>query len=425
MGLWAALALTTARAAEPETLRDAWAAASVDDPRTAAAAERVEAADAALAATQALRAPVVMFEAGLTQLGATPAVRAALPPPLPADARLPLQQSGSSSYRGLASWPLYTGGRIAASIRAATAGTEAARALQTGVQADVRLAVARAYVDVLRTAARVAVLREQRDALAAHAADAGNLFRAGVVTRADAMAADVSLAEAERRRISAGTEHALARAAYNRQLSRPPHAPVDLADLSPPASPRAALEDLIAAALERREELAALRAESEAQAARAAARRAEAAPQLAITGGFTYQENRYQVHPGLWSIGIGLRWNVWDGGLVRRSAAALAAEARATARTLDDARADVRLHVLAESVRLDDAERRLTVAAAAREQAAASAGVARDQYVSGAAGATQALEAIGRLASAARDLCEARYDVVFGNLALARATGEL
>lgn len=419
------LAFVTACTARAETLQDAWVAAGASDPQIASAAALVDAASDRLAAARGARLPSVTVEAGYTALDSTPAVRAMLPPPIGLSETLPLQQGSYSSYRGFASWPLYTSGQLLASARAADAGLDAARKFDATTRIDVRFAVAQAYVDVLRARAHVAAVRRNRDALASHETDANNLAATGLATRADVLAASVALAEADRIIISSETDASIADESYNRRLSRALDAPVELAELTPKSAVRPPLETLVMRALEGRPEPAAVRADRDRLLAEAEAKRAAGMPQITVTGGYAYQENQYQVHPGLWSIGIGVRWNLWDGEVIRRSASALSASARAASHTLDGTLADIRLQVTTAYSRLRDAERRFSVAIRALELATENVTLAKDRYVAGTGTATEALDAVARLSTADRDALDARYDVVLHEMLLARATGDL
>ena len=411
--------------ASAETLRDAWASALGDDARLAAAAARVEASNEQWAAARAARLPSLAVDASLTQLDATPAVRAMVPGPFPFDAQFPLQQSRALAYRGTVVVPLYTGGRIDGEGRAAAsaaAGAEADVALST---AALRLEVAEGYVAVLRTGRGVRVARAASEALARHLTDATNLANAGAAARADVLAIGVALAEVERRLSSAMTAEIIAQASYNRALSRPLDAPVALEDIGAPESPRPPLATLLQRARDRRPELAELRAESASLAAQASVRRADTQPQVGLVGGYAFQENRSQVHEGLWSVGVAVRWAAFDGGIARREAGALAARARAAERTLDAVKADINLQIVTAQAAVIDAERRVRLSSAAIVSAEESLRVASDRYVTGVGAAVEALDAITRWTGAQQDRDAAEYDVAIGALRLACASGEL
>src|SRR5690606_40934143 len=80
--------------------------------------------------------------------------------------------------------------------------------------------------------------------LAAHLREVEDMYRGGSVPRNDFLAASVSLADAEQRRLQAENALDVARAAYNRALGRALVEPFDLdADL-PSIDPRVAEQSL-------------------------------------------------------------------------------------------------------------------------------------------------------------------------------------
>ncbi len=315
----------SASVAAAETLEQAWKVALTADYRLAATREQSGAAQETLEAAKAVRLPGFSLQAGYRMLENEPAARAHFGP-VPME--FPVAEKESLSWQAMATWPLYTSGRIRAGIEAADASLAAAHVRESAETQDLKLRVAEAYVAVLRARRGVAVAESHVASLASHARDVENLHEQGMVPRNDRLAAQVALADARQAAIQARNALDLARAAYNRQLGRPLAEPVELADLEPfPVA--GTLEQLTSRALERRPELRALGEQIRALERQAAVVRAENGPQLALSGGYGYQQNRYQVHEGQWQVELGLQWRLFDGGQVRHRAAATRRQAAA------------------------------------------------------------------------------------------------
>ena len=99
--------------------------------------------------------------------------------------------------------PLFTGGRISGSIAAAAARERGAGAQLRTATADVKLAVAGAYVDVLRTRKSHAVARSNVETLESLARDTASMFERELVPKNELLAVQVALADARQNELRA------------------------------------------------------------------------------------------------------------------------------------------------------------------------------------------------------------------------------
>jgi outer membrane protein len=237
----------------------------------------------------------------------------------------------------------------------------------------------------------------------------------------------VALADAEQRRLQAQNALDIARASYNRRLGRELSAPVDLAQEVRSLEPLAAraLEDLVATALATRAELAGFDAVAAGYEAQAAAKRAERLPQLTLSGGYTYLENSVLDREDFWSIGVGLRWNLFDAGRTSSASAALTQRSSAARHERDDFRASIELDVRRAWLTLGEARARVGVAQQAIAQADENLRVVSDRYRNGEGTNTEVLDAETLRSLSRRNLDDSRYDAIIAELRLARAVGIL
>jgi outer membrane protein TolC len=429
LALHVALAVTLAAAwpaARAETLQDAWNAALAADARLAATAARTNAGDAALAAARAERLPTVSAAATTSHWGNTPAFDFA-------GMGLPVVQPlfgghGLNVAATQVSLPLYTGGTLAGNVAAAAAERDSLARSAEGVRQDLKLAVAEAYIGVLRATSALDVARSNAASLAEHAADVEDMRRTGAVPANDQLAASVSFAEARQRELQALSTLEIARARYNRALGRPLDTPVVVEPLLEPlggATIAAPLAELVAAARAARPELAALEAAADALAARATVARGTHRPQLALNGGYAYLENRFLNREDFWFVSLGVRINVFVGGRGRHASAALEQQSAAVADERRDRAADIALEVHRASADLSTARARVEVAVSAVQQAEENLRVVRDRYRNGEGTNTEVLDAEALRAQSANSHDTARYDVRLAELTLARAIGAL
>ncbi|WP_114973418.1 TolC family protein [Rhodoferax ferrireducens] len=415
-----AAALLASNAAA-ESLQQAWDTALTVDRGLKASRESSAAAASLLEAAKSARLPNMALEAGYTALGETPAAKVDF---FGQSLQMPLAQRDSAAYRAMATLPLYTGGRITRGIDAATAGMDAARLGETADAQNLKLRVADAYVSVLRASRMLKVTESHVTSLEAHARDVGNLHEQGMVAKSDLLSVRVALADARQRQLQMANGLDLARAAYNRLLGRPLDQSVTLDDLSPEAT-QAQFHALTERALERRSELAALAHQIEAMRHQAAAVRGETAPQVALSGGYGYQENRYQVHQGQWMVTLGAKWNLFDGGVAGHRASAVEREAAALSEQRDELASIIALQVRQTWLDVEETRKRLIVTQSAIAQAKENLLVARDRYANGLATHTEVLDAETLRTGSESNHANALSDAALAGLRLKRATGEL
>lgn len=417
-GVLATLPLAGARA---ESLQQAWDIALSFDHSLRAARENTAAAASLLDAARSSRLPNLALEAGYTTLSEPLAFRAEL---LGQSLQLPVSQQDSAAYKAMAILPLYTGGRIGRGIDAAAAGLDAARLGETADVQNLRLRVADAYVGVLRLRRLLEIAESHVTSLESHARDVENFHEQGMVARTDLLSARVALADARQRGLQAANGADLASAAYNRLLGRPLDQAVVLDELSPDTEPQS-LPSLTEKALARRSEPAAVARQVEALRHQAAAVRGETAPQIAVSGGYGYLENRYLVDEGAWMVTLGARWTLFDGGLTGHRADAVERQAAALAEQRDDLVSLIALQVRQTWLDVEETRKRLAVTGSAVEQAEENLRVARDRYANGLSTHSEVLGAETLRAGSQGNHANALSDAALAGLRLRRATGEL
>ncbi len=404
-----------------ETLQQAWDTALHVDHRLRAAEEARAAAAEKLESARSARLPEVTLGAGYTALDNAPASKAHFGP---TPTTFPIGEKNSLSYQAQASIPLYTSGRIRHGIEAADAALGARTAEIESKRQDIKMAVAEAYVGVLRSASAMRVAKSHVASLRAHARDVANMYRQGMVSRNDLLSARVALADARQEAIKAQNALDLARAAYNRGLGRPLGQEVALDEIEP-ASVGMSLEELTEKALRQRAELTALRQNMTALQRQAAGVRAEKGPQVALSGGYTYKENAFQVHEGQWAVNLGVQWKLFDGGVIGHKAAAAERQAAASQEQIDDLVSRITLQVRQAWLDVQETEKRIEVTRQAVAQAEENLKVNRNRYENGLSTNTEVLDAETLRVRSQSNHDNAVYDAVLATLRLKRATGAL
>lgn len=403
-----------------ETLEEAWQIALENNHQIKAAVADTGASEQQLQAAEGQRFPEVNVGTGYTQFNETPAAKANF---AGQSAQFNTAQAGSVKAQALASVPLYTSGRISHSINAAEAALQAAQHNESSSELTVKMQVAEAYVAVLRTEGLLQVAQHHIESLSAHQKDVHNLFDQGVVPKNDALAANVELANAQQGGLKAHNQLDNARAHYNQLLDRQLTTTVTLQAQFPLAIV-GNLGELSNTALTQRPELLVLAQQIEALQQQAQSVNAASMPQVAINGGYQYQENRYQAFEGLWMVNVGVQWKVFDGSS-RHNSAAISQKAVAIKEQRDELAGMIGLQVRQAWLDSQEAQQRIVVTQQAIAQADENMKVTTDRYQQGLATNTEVLQAEELRTKTYDNFNNATYDAALAGLHLRRAVGVL
>lgn len=412
--------------ADAESLQDAWQTAMHQDLLLRASRDQVEAASEDLAAAKSARLPNVSASAGITRFNEAPAFDfsgAGVPATLPLFGNENMEMAGAN-----VTLPLFAGGSINRGIDAAAAALNAQTAQADATAQQVKLDVARHYINVLRAQRALDVADSTVKSLSAHVADVEDMFESGAVARNDLLSAAVSLADSEQRRLQARNALDLANAAYNRALGRDLGAPVNLDENLPEVDSQLdlnSLETLTRTAVTSRPELGQYEAAADALRSRSEATRGKTRPQLALTGGYTSLQNEFLNRDDYWMVGIGVEWNLFDGGQTRRKADAMAYRAQALERERANLESWIALEVRQAWLRLQETRERKRLAERAVEQAEENLRVVRDRYRNGEGTNTEVLDAEMLRALSHSNFDNAHYDARLALYELARGAGRL
>ena len=154
-----------------------------------------------------------------------PQAQAGWKPTIDADANIQKNWIDGSNFGGVGTTsktigagftqPLYLGGRTVASTDEARQQIAAQRALLLSLEQDVMLAVATAYVDVVRDEAIVKLQEKTKSVISRELEASRDRFELGEITLTDVSQAEARLARAEADRISAVGNLKISRARYN------------------------------------------------------------------------------------------------------------------------------------------------------------------------------------------------------------------
>ncbi len=407
--------------AQAETLEQAWQLALEHDAGLAAASADLDSARSSARAARAERMPSLAASAGYTRFDSAPQFDLAGPG---MSLRAPIFAGDDFvSSSAQIKLPLYTGGRVSAEIDAARYAASGASDAERVARFSLRLDVAQSYIDVLRANHLLQTAESRVASLTAHASDVDGMVNRELVARSDLLAARVALADAEQQRVRAANDVALAYAAYNRRLGEPldrtplleDSVPMDISLAEQP------LNSLIERAVASRGELRAQAALADALTQQSKAQQATLLPQLALSVGYTYFDNEILDRKDFATVGVGVTWNLFDGGQVRQRSAALRSRSVAARHRAEDLRTLIELDVRQSWLTVREARSRIAASRDAVAQADENLRITRELYGTGLGTNTQVLDAVTLQLEAANNYENAVLDHAFAVLALARA----
>jgi outer membrane protein TolC len=410
--------------AEPWTFERAVSYALTNSPDARLAAQRIRVARAGVDQANAAVWPTLQLQSSYTRtdnpmlvFGSILNQRAFGTSPLgPIDFN-DVPDLDNLNVRGVATVPLYAGGRIKAGRASAQAAAEAARAEAEAVRQTLAFEVARTFLSAVKAREFIRATEAAVQGFENSLAIARRRHQAGTLLKADLLDVEVRWAQAQEDTVRARNAHALSLRALKNLLGADD---ADFAiveavpDLPVPA-------DLVAP---RRPELEAIRHRERAAENAVRGARSGWLPTLSAFGSLDYDYGtRTEGEGGSYTAGALLQWNVFDGKLTR----ARVSEAQAQRDTVAEEERKLRLAIEFEieqaRLQLAEATERLAVTAKAIEQAAESVTLTRARFEQGLALATQVIDSETALTVARVRRAEAEADRRIAVAALRRALG--
>ena len=327
--------------------------------------------------------------------------------------------------------PLFTGGRLASRIKAAELAAAGSQFNLSSTRQDIILNVTAAYLAAVEQKAVLAAIQASLEALSAQLEIAGALEEVGRTAPLDRLKVEVRVASVTQRMSKARRDDELIRVHLGALLGRDPRMPPpSVGDLPLLPQPEVVeIDSLMDEAIASRPELAALRQETARRLAELTLVKAERWPSLDVFGRWTVRSVvpfSGEIPSGYQEFvtgGLTLKFPVWTGGEMR------ARESQAQG-FLNEAQERERAAALrvAEEIRrevaaLAEARDRERVALKGVEQARQAFSIERANYELGRGTINDLLDAQAAQLEAELALAQARHDIAFSSVALARAVG--
>jgi len=329
------------------------------------------------------------------------------------------------------SYPLYTGGRVESEVRAAGHTIAASHRDLESQAANLELQVTSIYWRLVLSMEQERILAESIGSFEAHLFDARNRQEVGLAASNEALAVQTERDRAELRRLVAASSVKTTQDQLAVLLDLPVGTRIEPTDeLNLGAEPTLAVEALLATALEQRSERQALKERIAAAEAKLEAASSLKKPIIAINGSMSYLNPDRRVVPPkdefrfAWNIGIGLTYDIYEGGSRNAVANAALAELDATRRRLEELDRAIRTEVVQSYQNLETARAAIGVSEQAISSARENLRVTRDLYQEGIIPSSERLDAEVAGLIAGLELTESKIRAQLASASLQRAVGQ-
>jgi outer membrane protein len=268
------------------------------------------------------------------------------------------------------------------------------------------------YLDLLESEKLISVAEAEVERLQAHLRDSKNLYAAGVVTRNDVLQAEVRLADGRQKLLVARNQKSGQVSRLNSLLLWPLTAKTRVVEEKREflRSLTFNLETAWDRALKDRPEMLIADGTLKSLQLDETAVKSDYYPKVFARGSYDYEQNRYVLHEGNWSLILGMNLNLFSGF----STNAEVSKIRSQQYQLLEQRAkladDIRLQVQKYMLDLENARDRIRVTREAIAQAGENLRINKARYEEGVGTATDVLDAVTLLTVAETNYNRAIYD---------------
>ena len=327
---------------------------------------------------------------------------------------------------GTIALPVYNAA-LNAQRRAARYGLNAADFALEQTKQSIRLTATMDYFNILQARNLVKVREDTVATLTTHLADVNAQFRVGTVARADVLASEVELANAQQNLTTAKNTYEVAVATLNNVIGVPTDTMLTINDELRYTGYDLSLDDCTDYGLiYRADGAAAVYAVKQAQAGVRTAQAGyhptvNAAATRSIAGERPFKDDHKSSNT--WAVGVSASWNIFDSGVTAAQVTAAKAKLRKAEESLAETDEKIRLDVRTAYLNLRAAEQNIKTTEKAVKQAEEDYNIARVRYNAGVGTNLEVMRASDNLTTARMNYSTALYSYNTGKASLDNAMG--
>ena len=318
----------------------------------------------------------------------------------------------SGKLAATVSVPIYSGGKNQANIKQAKIGVKAADLQTERDRENLKLNVIKAYYNALEAKKTVGVRQETVDKYKEHYNNVNQLYSAGAKARIDVIRSSVELSNAQQNLIKAENNYEVDLATLRNYMNMDRTEPLNLtSDFSYDVF-GIDMNDCIDYAYKNRKDLLIDQYKLEQQEQAIKAAKAGYLPSVKVSLGLDqterYKPSSSSSHGA--SAGVGLSWNIFDGGLTRAEVKSAKTDYDVARLNLLKDKEDIDLSVRQAYYSMREAEKRFNSTKDAVNQAEQDYYIAREKYRAGEGLMLDIIDAQEALSTARLNQISAQYD---------------
>jgi len=337
---------------------------------------------------------------------------------------IPISQKDFLTYGFRVNQLVYDFGRTYSMLSASRLGLREKKLDTLRVRNLVALNFTLAYLDLLETGKFLTVAQNEVKRFEAHLKDTRVMYEEGLITKNDLLQAEVMLSDARQRLLTTENLRAMKASRINSLLVRPLNEEVSPEEIRVRPYTEMSLEAAWESAVRLRPELKGIQTGIRAKKEELKATKARFYPDIYLSGGYEYQENRYMVYEGNWSLLAGVKVNLFSGGATRARIRRLGAELKTLSLTEEKLRDNIMLEVKKSYLQLRSTGKKVEVTSKAVAQAEENLRLQRLRYREGVGTATDVIDAVTLMSRAETNYWSAVYDLKRAETGLLHAMGE-
>lgn len=324
-------------------------------------------------------------------------------------------------------WPLYTGGRREAGIRAARENERATSLGHERLREVIAFQTLSAYRRAQATQAAVTLAEDAQRAARQHASTTARLLAQNRIVPSDKLSAEVYLSLVESQRERAVMRQLNALTQLKQVMGMPFDAALDLEpwDENTPSPSVESLADLEARALDRRRDIAAAQSLFDAARSRVGVARAAGKPNVSLFAAENWYDDTFGLDNRSFSVGAALRLSLYSGGRDTAQISAAQHDANEREERLEALRQKVRQEVREAYYAFNEARARVNISADNANKAQRTVELVRARYGEGRTILIDLLQAERVLVEARAERLAAALDLALAGAALELAGGTL
>ncbi len=332
--------------------------------------------------------------------------------------------------------PIYSGGQLENSIKAADLGMNAAELALEQTKQGIKEATMAAYYKALQAKNQINVAQDSVNTLNEHLKNVNAQYTVGTVAKSDVLATQVQVADAEQSLITANNDYDVAIATLNNYMGVYTGTKLNLTDSLDYKVYEIPFEDCISYARANRPDV--LNADYKVEIAKAQMEGAKAGyrPQVNVELGKNwagkhpfsgtdeydpYDNPYYQGNN--WSATIGISWNIWDNNVTQSKVEQAKAAVTKEEAAAEDTRQKGDLEVRTAYLNMKAAERSIHTTSVAVERAKEDYKIAQVRYAAGVGTNLDVMDAEEKLTKAQTNYYTSLYNYNTSKASLDKAMG--